>query len=177
MNFSEFSSLNMNGRLDYLCNRVNGIEITLPQWLASKAKRHALIRKNNHKFHNKCDFNKNADEIGLFGECIFGLNYNMEVDWSIKKRDDQDFKIGNIFIDVKSTEYGSYMTCKSYRFHPEPNWLYVFCPCRLKYNDGKIVGWLTGTEMEELGELDPNKGTPYWKVPFTKLHDISTIKL
>jgi len=176
MNFSDFTDLDLNGKTGYITDRVKGISVTIPDHTAAKATRHAKIRKYNHRNHKICNFNDNADEIGLYGECIFGIYYNLEVDWEIKKNDDFDFQVGNFFIDTKSTEYSSYMNIKSNRFHDKPNWLYVFCPCRIKFNDGKIVGWLSGTDVKALGKEITNVKTPYWRVSFASLYNMSTIR-
>jgi len=170
MNFSEFSELNLNGKVDPLFNRVDGIEVKLTQEIVDKAKRIAKIRKENHKNHNKSDFNDKADFIGLFGECIFANKYNLEVDWEIKLRDEVDFIIGNDLIDVKSTEHSPYLSVKSNRLHNE--YIYVFCVCRTKFNNGKIVGWLRGADVLKLGSEVTNVEEPYWRVPFPKLNSI-----
>lgn len=173
MNFSDFSELNLNGKIDPLFNRVDGIEVKLTQHIADKAKRHAKIRKENHKNHNKSDFNDKADFIGLCGECIFATKYNLEVDWEIKLKDDLDFIVGNDLVDIKSTEHSPYLSVKSHRLHEE--YIYVFCVCRTKLNDGKIVGWLRGADVVKLGTEIKNVNEPYWRVPFPKLNNIQEL--
>jgi len=173
MNFIDFSELDLNGSTEYLFNRVSGIEVKLTQEIANKANRIATIRKENHKNHNKSDFNDNADLIGLYGECIFGKYYNLPVDWSIKLRDDFDFQINNTFIDVKTSEYSPNLAVKSLRLHE--NYIYVFCACRLKFNDGKIIGWLRGFNIKNFGTEVTDVKEAYWKVPYTLLNEITTL--
>jgi len=174
MNFSDFSKLDLNKKPQPLFDRVNGIEVKITQELADKAKRIGKIRKENHKNHNKSDFNDKADFIGLFGECIFATKYNLEVDWEIKLRDELDFIVGNNLIDVKSTEHSPYLSVKSNRLHK--SYIYVYCVCRTNLNDGKIVGWLRGDDVLKLGnEVTENLKEPYWRVPFPKLNNISGI--
>ena len=182
ISFTEFQEMDLNGKTakkEYLFDRIAGMPVFIPQELASKADRHAEIRKNNHKHHNKSDFNDEADRVGLYGECAFATKYGLEVDWQIKLKDAYDFKIGDTLIDVKTSEYNPYLTVKLDRIHPE--YMYVWCVCRIEFNDAKIVGWLMGHDVPKLGEIvtkyfDEKLEEPYWKVSYTLLNRMATIK-
>ena len=176
VSFADFKEVELNGETvgkEYICDRVDGIYVSIPDQLANKAIRHAEIRKHNHRNHNKSDFNDDADLIGLYGECIFATKYNLEVDWELKLKDEYDFKVDGHYIDVKSTEYSPYLTVKYKKLRNE--FVYIWCPCRLKHNDGKIVGWLMGSQVAKIGDLITKKNgekleEPYYRVPYLRLN-------
>ena len=145
MNLADYEDLDLNPK-----SKRNYKIIKVPVVKIQKCYEVAKDRRDLHKHHKSQNiFKTNSEYIGLLGECGYGITKNKEPDWSrLICGDKYDFKFGEAYIDVKSTEYRNGVTLAPNAYKPFYNFIYVMTRCT---EDGyvSLVGWLRGTEVDD----------------------------
>jgi hypothetical protein len=119
-----------------------------------KRRREYNIQTLNHPHQN--DWNPDADIIGVFGEFAFEQLTGLPMDKRIGPRDSYDFKVKDLFIDVKATEESSLMPTKIKRLEEVlkiPNYYYVFCRGSLATFFVEFIGCIKAVDVKGRGNL------------------------
>ena len=163
MNLADYEDLDLNPK-----SKRNYKIIKVPVVKIQKCYEVAKDRRDLHKHHKSQNiFKTNSEYIGLLGECGYGITKNKEPDWSrLICGDKYDFKFGEAYIDVKSTEDG-YVSLVGWLRGTE-----VDDTIKDQYNENKKNGFIPEDHFKDMVHLDqvineinnkPNK-TNYYKV-------------
>ncbi len=170
MNFNEYQGIDLDGKSTKKTYKYN---FQIPPDKVKKCWEIAKRRKDLHKNHaSQRIYKKESEFIGILGECGFGFKINMEPDWSDRIGGDRyDFKIGDAFIDVKSTETRNGVSIRPEAYHKNRNFLYVMTRCNKETNIVSIVGWIEALEINlNIRDRGYNKGNYF--VPEDHFKDI-----
>lgn len=123
----------------------------------------------------KYELNPNADIIGVLGELAFEKLTGLPMDKRIGIRDDKDFSVYDLKIDVKATESSDYLRIKLRRLSTSNLYYYVFTRVNLETFDAEFIGCLKGSQIKLKGRIWPDD--PDWyKVHERYLDDMSVLK-
>jgi hypothetical protein len=144
VNFNEYRNLDLNPKM-----KKKYKTILVPIDMVQKCYVEAEKRRRLHKNHaSQRIYNKQAEFIGLLGECGFAIEKHSKVDWTLRLGGDKyDFKFSQAYIDVKSTEKRKGVSIRKEVFHDNPNFIYVMTKCNEKKRSVTLVGWIRGNEV------------------------------
>ena len=152
--------------------------VVIPRSLLDEIRKLSTQRTELHKRHHDktTDWSDNYEALGIIGELAFELLTGVPMDREDRLRgDDCDFKIRGYKIDVKTTLRSSFLRVKTYRFHEEPNFLYVFGKGNLKDLSVDFMGWIDGLTFKNKREDDEKNGHPCYKIHKTALKEMNEL--
>jgi hypothetical protein len=115
--------------------------------------------KANYKSTNK--LSDNPHYLGKLGEAVFSKLFDLPVNFDIHHEGDNgyDFTLGNLTVDIKTTQYWRYPELKEFPNKKLVADIYVLASVNLDDGWGEVCGFISRRKLEDISPINyRNKG-------------------